>query len=239
MTQAIGCIGSSEKKILNKFNDFITMFPTKDLTTLYDKEGGVSITNGKKLDDVDIEEYDSGQWCISSYVTENMNDEEKISSSGVVLFFYKDEKKAEGDFIVQEGQKEEKYSIYYDEKGIHLINEDVPKEVKEKLADFKMLFEVVSLDKDYFNSLENTKVIEVKQAGKYGVNYKLNSDDMNIKKIKEVYPNLKVDEKNCKIELYSTGELWNTIGSADLNFDLDEKGDTSLSASLGFQRSEI
>ncbi|MGL4655228.1 MAG: hypothetical protein ACRCWM_04985, partial [Sarcina sp.] len=76
MTNIIGCIGPSDKKIENMFNDFIEIFPSEDLSFLYDKEGEVSSTDGKtKLNEnKDIATAsglgigDKGAWTLSSYI---------------------------------------------------------------------------------------------------------------------------------------------------------------------------
>lgn len=41
----------SDKEIVDKFTDFVNMFPTEDLTVLYDKEG---IRSDLKVDDLEL-----------------------------------------------------------------------------------------------------------------------------------------------------------------------------------------
>ena len=251
MTQTIGCIGggSSEEKdgklsdseIVDKFNDFLPMFPSDDLTFLYDKEGGTSSTEVNIINETeaessseveDSEPTDKGTWVISSYL---YTEKEK---QGVVLRFNKNTREATGNFILEKEEKESEYPIYYDKGKMHLIDEDTSIEVKEKLEDFKMMYEFIELDRAYLDSLESTKIMYNPNVPLYDAKYKLDIKDKNIAKIKELYPELIVEDNNCILTLEGSGTAWKKTGYLNLRIRLDEKYNTYFTSSMSFQNSE-
>ena len=239
MTSFTGCNGPSDKEVVDMFNDFITMFPSEDLTFLYDKEGEVSSADGSSLkqekgllNDLSLE--DKGTWVISSYLVT----EQSTKSVGVVLRINKNTQKTTGDLFIDDGKAEVGYPVYYDEMGLHLIDEDVPKEIKEKLENFKMMYEFIELDREYLDDLESTKIMYNPNAPIFGANYKLESNDKNIAKVKELYPELVVDENNCALEFHGKGTPWDLRGRVYLKFILDENSNSYLTSSIVFQQSE-
>ena len=238
MGQFTGCISPSDKQVVDKFNEFLTMFPSEDLTFLYDKQGETSSVNGEVLDiGSNLSEGDLGKWCITSYINTKENDDAPISSFGVVLWFDRESRTAEGNLIFSEGEIDERYPIYYDEQGIHLVDEDVPKNIKEGFSEFKMMYEFIELDRKYLNSLESTRIMYNANVPLFKAQYKLDSKDKNIAKIKELYPKLYIDENNCALEFEGKSIPWDTLGGVSLKIVLDEKRNTYFTASMRFQRS--
>ena len=241
MTSFTGCNGPSDKEVVDMFNDFITMFPSEDLTFLYDKEGEVSSVDGSSLkqekgllNDLSLE--DKGTWVVSSSVAT----EQGAKSIGVSLRFNRNTQKATGDFTLYEdgGENITRYPIYYDKSGIYLINEDVPTEVKEKLENFKMMYEFIELDREYLEDLESTKIMYNPNAPIFDAFYKLDSDDKNITKIKELYPTLLVDGNNCTLKLHGSGTPWNMRGRLSLEISLDQNNNTYFTSTMSFKKSE-
>ena len=245
MTQITGCGSSdpnnsnnpSNKQIVDKFNDFLTMFPSEDLTFLYDKDGSVSSIDGGYIEGGrGLGTEDKGTWTISSDITT----EKSTKSVGVVLRFNKNTKKATGEFLFYEngGEKIIEYPIYYDGSGIHLVEENVPNDIKEQLNNFKMMYEFIELDREYLDSLEVTKIMYNGNSPIFDAFYKLNKDDENIAKIKELYPNLIIDENNCALELYGRGIPWNSQGRLSLEIILDKERNAYFTSAMSFGKNE-
>ncbi|WP_297523131.1 Csa1 family protein [uncultured Clostridium sp.] len=246
MTQITGCGSSdpnnsnnpSNKQIVDKFNDFLKMFPSEDLTFLYDKDGSVSSIDGGYIEGGrGLGTEDKGTWTISSYI-KTKEDESPIATFGISLKFNKNTKKATGNLIFRKGEIDNKYPIYYDEEGLHLLNEDIPDNIKEGFSKFKMMYEFIELDREYLDSLEVTKIMYNGNSPIFDASYKLNKDDENIAKIKELYPNLIIDENNCALELYGRGIPWNSQGRLSLEIVLDKERNTYFTSAMSFGKSK-
>lgn len=201
MTILTGCFRPSNKEIVDKFTDLITIFPTEDLSTLYDKE----TVNSSYLSDEDL-----GTWTISSYLnTKNGEDRKKV---GILLSFNRNTKESKGDLIVKnienEEEMENEYPIYYDKDGIHFVDNNVDESVKQELANFKLPYNYINLKREYIDNLKDTRVYYNGEVPLYGITYKLESDDININKIKEVYPELPIDTDNVVLDFEGNGTLW-------------------------------
>ena len=231
MTLLNGCVESnknSEEEILSNFTDFIDMFPSEDLTYLYDKEGSGS-----------LEPNDLGTWVVDSYV--NYREDGILKSYGVVIFFNKNLREARGKFLIKNidtntNIKKQEYLISYDKEEIHLLGEVTDKEVLNKFNKFKIMFEYISLDQEYISNLELDHKYYNAEVPIYGLTYKLLSDDKNINEIKEIYPEFKVEE--VKLEFEGDGYPNSTLGSETIVITLDKERNSYITASYGFQRSE-
>ncbi|MGL4654863.1 MAG: Csa1 family protein [Sarcina sp.] len=242
MTQTIGCVGGtnedggfkklSDSEIVDKFNDFIRMFPTEDLNVLYDKTGGELIGEGGLTEDMSSESGDKGTWVISSYL-----DTDEDGTIGVLLRFDRNTRKAQGNFILRKGEDEEKYPIYYEDNKIHLVNEEIPTGDKEKFESFKMMYEFIELDRTYLDNLESTKIMYNPNAPIFDAHYKLEADDKNIKNIKEEYPNLIIDQNNTNLELHGSGKPWRKIGRVGMKIVLDKERSAYFSSYMSFDNS--
>lgn len=227
MTLLTGCFGKSNQEIVNYFSDFISMYPTEDLTVLYDKNP----------DNSNLPSGDLGTWVISSYLY--TSDKKDI---GIVLGFNRNTREAKGNFIVKEGNNETRiknnYSIYYDKDGIHFLDENVDESVKEDLANFNMMYNFISLNNEYIDSLKAIKFSYNAEVPMYEAKYKLTTDDINIKKIKEIYPNLTIDEDNINLNLSGDGTTWNTAARLSLEIALDETYDNRFVSSMSLSESD-
>ena len=231
MTLLNGCVESnknSEEEILSNFTDFIDMFPSEDLTYLYDKKGSGS-----------LEPNDLGTWVVDSYV--NYREDGILKSYGVVIFFNKNLREARGKFLIKNidtntNIKKQEYLISYDKEEIHLLGEVTDKEVLNKFNKFKIMFEYISLDQEYISNLELDHKYYNAEVPIYGLTYKLLSDDKNINEIKEIYPEFKVEE--VKLEFEGDGYPNSTLGSETIVITLDKERNSYITASYGFQRSE-
>ncbi|MGL4654767.1 MAG: Csa1 family protein [Sarcina sp.] len=236
MTQVIGCGGNNltepkknltDKQVVDKFDSFIQMFPTEDLSVLYDKAGGSGLKPG-----------DKGTWTISSYLDTKNSQED--TSFGVVLWFNKNTHITKGNLISRKDDERSEYPIYYNDGEINLVDEsNVPIEIKNKLAGFRLLYEFIEIDKKY---LENLKLVDTNynsNAPIFDALYRLEPSDENIARIKEVYPMLIIDENNCTLELNGNGIPWNTKSGLDLSIVLDKDYNTYLSAAMRFGSSSV
>ncbi|MGL4654425.1 MAG: Csa1 family protein [Sarcina sp.] len=239
MTQIIGCTDSEkERMILGKFNDFLTMFPSEDLTFLFDKEGEVSSVTGESLvsqGGSELENGDLGSWRITSYVNTRQEADKPISVFGIVLGFDKNSNRAGGNLVFRKGDREELYPIYYDEGKLHLVEEDAPKYIKDGLSKFKIMYDFIELDKEYIiNDLKNTSLMHNLNAPIFNAHYKLENDEKNILKIKEVYPDLPMNEDDYSLVLEGNGTPWNVRSSVSLEIILDKESSTTLTSSMTF-----
>ncbi|MGL4656649.1 MAG: Csa1 family protein [Sarcina sp.] len=246
MTQVIGCGGSnsdgtkknpSEEEIVDKFNEFIDIFPSDDLSFLFDKEGHVSSVDGEYLSgSSDLHSGDRGNWNISSY----LYTEKSKKGVGVSINFNKNTRKAEGNFILSDNHERTRYPIYYENGKILLADEkNTPENVKEKIADFKILTEFIELDRKYLNTLDRVDTMYNANAPIFTVDYNLKQGDKNLNKIKEVYPNLEVDKNNCKLELRGRGTPWSTTGLLNMTINLDANENAYFRAGMSFGRSSV
>ena len=227
MTTFTGCIGPSDKKIVDKFTDFVNMFPTEDLTVLYDKEGNQS----------DLKDGDLGTWVLSSYkYSRSDRGRERI---GVVIWFNRNTKEANGTFFKRITKNEEvienrEYPIYYDKDGLHFSDENIEQDLIEELDNFKMMYEYISIGRKYLNTLEAKDFYYNGEAPLYGVRYKLTSEDINIKKIKELYPNIPIDEDNLSLSLEGRGDDWETTNNFTIDIHLDSNADNYITSMMSF-----
>ena len=233
MTLLNGCVRedkNSEEAILSNFTDFIDMFPSEDLTYLYDKEGSG-----------DLDKDDLGTWVVSSDVS--YKEDGILKSYGCNLFFNRNLRQSRGNFIImniQEGKAtvSEEYPIYYDKEGIHLLEEVNDEEILNKFNKFKMMFEYISLDKEYIKKLELERKYYNAEVPIYGLLYKLSSDDKNLSVIKELYPEFQVKEDEGKLKFHGHIDPTSTIGWGTITMSLDKERNAYIIASYGFQRSE-
>ncbi|MGL4654780.1 MAG: Csa1 family protein [Sarcina sp.] len=240
MTHLTGCVISNDSSVVENFNEFLEMFPTEDLTLLYDKEGETSSINGEKLKGKsNLAEGDLGQWCISSSISIQENVDTRYKRFNIVLWFDRESRSADGKlfFSDKDNDKYEEYYIFYDEEGVHLDNENAPDYIKEGLSKFRLMYEYISLDKEYMKSLEMTGSRYNSNVPKFSAQYKLKPDDKNIAKIKELYPEIVVDEKNCTLRLEGDSAPWDTLGEMLLEISLDEERKTIFRSSMSFRRS--
>ncbi|MGL4656647.1 MAG: Csa1 family protein [Sarcina sp.] len=246
ITQAIGCGGSnsdgtkknpSEEEIVDKFNEFIDIFPSDDLSFLFDKEGHVSSVDGEYLSgSSDLHSGDRGNWNISSY----LYTEKSTKGEGISINFDRNTRKAKGVFLIYGNEKEFEYPIYYEKGKIYLVDEkNTPEDVKEKIANFKILTEFIELDRKYLNTLERVDTMYNANAPIFTVDYNLKQNDKNINKIKEIYPDLEVDENNCKLEFHGRGTPWSMTGLLDIKIVLDKDRENYLFTGMSFGRSSV
>lgn len=228
VTMLSGCNGEeqiSAGKIEGKFNDFINMFPSDDLTYLYEKEGN-------------IQGEDLGTWVIDSYV--NYKEEEKLKGYGAVIFFNRNLKAGRGNFYVYtDATEKEAYPIEYNEKEIHFIEEIKDEDVINKFDKFKLLFEVVSIDRKYLSTLEVQKTYYNKEVPLYGIKYKLLEDDENLNRIKKAYPEFEIEQDEVNLQLEGSGNPHNTHGDQRLIIELNKEDGIYLDASYSFNESEF
>ena len=232
MTTITSCSSKpSDKEIEGKFGDFVNMFPTEDLTVLYDKDSSGS----------DLGVDDLGTWILSSYL--DTSDEDKSKTSGVVLEFNRNTKQAKGTFYIRLYKDKDviedmEYSIYYDKDGIHLVDDNIEESVVEELSKFKIMYEYVSVGREYLDTLKAKEFYYNGEVPLYGATYKLTSEDKNIKKIKELYPEMTMDENNLTLDLERHGTLWRTTGYVTLKIFLDDKHNNYFTASMSLKNSD-
>ena len=232
MTLLNGCVRedkNSEEAILSNFTDFIDMFPSEDLTYLYDKEGSG-----------DLDKDDLGTWVVSSRVYYYEGDIRK--SVGCNLFFNRNLREARGRFYVSsrqlESENEESYTIYYDKEGIHLLEEVNDEEILNKFNKFKMMFEYISLDQEYISNLDLVYKYYNYEVPIYGLTYKLPLEDKNINTIKQIYPEFRVEDNEVKLEFEGHADPTSTVGWETLRIPLDKERNAYIRASYGFNVSD-
>ncbi|MGL4654774.1 MAG: Csa1 family protein [Sarcina sp.] len=216
-----------DSEVISRFNGFMKMFPSKDLMFLYDKEGGEG--GWENLD------YgDKGTWKVSS----SFRSEDLGKYVHIILGFNKNTGEARGNFFLEYNDREEApYPIYYDETGLHLVDDNVDDSVKEELDKFKFPIEVLSLDSSYLKSLKTLDVHYSFKPVSYRAKFRMKENDENMKKIKELYSELSIDEKECVLELQTDGRAWGVGSSIDLNLILDKNRDNTIGFSIGMDRS--
>lgn len=217
--------GCGEEDIQSKFSEFIDMFPSESLTYLYEKEGNIV---GEDL----------GTWVVDSYI--DYEEEGKLKGYGVVIFFNKNLKKARGNFYVyKDATEKDAYPIEYDEEGLRFIEAVSNRDVRDKFDKFKILFELISIDREYLSTLEVQKSYYNPKVPSYGIKYKLPEGDKNLNKIKNAYPEFKVNLEDVTLELQGDGDPHNMHGNQMIIVELNKEEGIYLEASYGFNESEF
>ena len=138
----------------------------------------------------------------------------------------------------EEGEKVRgEYPVYYDGEGLDLFEENGEEYVKDELSNFKFATEYLFLKDKYLKTLKREKIHYSPKPSSYTAKYKLREDDENIVRIKELYPELLIDEKNCILEFDTVREGWGN--SKNFELLLDEEGDSSISFSMREDSSSI
>ncbi|VYU40677.1 Csa1 family protein [Clostridium tertium] len=235
MTTITGCSNvfnrPSDKEIEGKFGEFVNMFPIEDLTVLYDKDGNRS---NLKVDDL-------GTWLIS---TDKYSRSEKGREIiGIDIRFNRNTKESKGRFYktIKNGEdviEDIEYPIYYDKEGFHFIDENLEESLVEELSNFKMMYEYLSVGREYLDTLKAKEFYYNGEVPLYGATYKLTTEDKNIKKIKELYPEMTMDENNLTLDLEGHGTLWTTTGYVTFNIFLDDKHNNYFTAMMAFEKSD-
>ncbi|MGL4850376.1 MAG: Csa1 family protein, partial [Clostridium sp.] len=127
----------------------------------------------------------------------------------------------------------------YNEKGIHFIEEIKDEDVINKFDKFKLLFEVVSIDRKYLSTLEVQKTYYNKEVPLYGIKYKLLEDDENLNRIKKAYPEFEIEQEEVNLQLEGSGDPHNTHGDQRLIIELNKEDGIYLDASYSFNESEF
>lgn len=231
ITQLMGCFGPSNWEIVEKFSDFITMFPTEDLSVLYDKNA----------DKYGYSYGDLGTWVVSSHLHTGTEGDRK--SVSVVLAFNRNTRQSKGNFHIstrKDGQEvKDAYRIYYAEDGLHLVDENVDEAVKEELANFNIMFNFISVkDRTYLDGLKKEIIAYNYNVPMYRAKYKLTPDDINVKKIKELYPDLPIEDDSITLELSGTGSPWYDKFGLELEISLDSSFDNRFSCSMSLRNSK-
>lgn len=230
MITITGCSNTPKKsktEIEGQFSDFMNTFKSGNYDFLYDKEGDTS----------DLSEGDLGSWVISSYMYENIENQSK--KTGILLVFNKNLKKCRGYFMINDDD----YPVIYENNQIQLIDQNTSEDIKTELSNFKLLFDVISLDENYLHSLKSDEYYYNYEVPLYGTSYYLPTDDKNIKALKAAYPNFPFGDKRAVLEFEGTGSIpWNTISSTALSivFEAEPKSERSneFSARMGYSSSE-
>ncbi|MGL4654773.1 MAG: Csa1 family protein [Sarcina sp.] len=229
--QVLGCSSKhtkSESQVLSAFTGFIDILSEGDLMMFFSESEKIVNSEGKTLN---WHPANSKMWLVSS----SFDSGDKMVD--VTLYFDREKKEANGTVDISTKENgEEGYNIsgsypaYYDEEGLHLKNENVPKSVKKEVEEFIFLNEFLEVTKEDLDELQDKK-IDYNYSSKRGVefytaDYKLKPDDKNIKKVRELYPDISIDEQNVSLKFETRGNDWDE--SKDLEFNLDDKYDVGF-----------
>ncbi|WP_366938281.1 Csa1 family protein [uncultured Clostridium sp.] len=114
----------------------------------------------------------------------------------------------------------------------------MPENIKNGLVKFTIMYDFIELDREYLDNLKSTRIVHNPNMPLYDAVYNLKPNDKNIAKIKQIYPDLVVDEKKCTLELNANGRPWDTIGRVYLQINLDGKSNTYLTSTMSFGTSK-
>ncbi len=217
----------SESDILMRFRPVIDIFEIDKLEDLYSMEDPtyISIDSSQCYDDgeiyhvIDLDLYLNrttneiyGKFILTQYFPEE---------EGVTTYFC--------DTI-----DEEEYGIYYDKGEFHFM-EEVSDEVKQKLNNHIMMFEICDIDEEYLKSLK----LEIKDGNFFGetwwgysnykMEYKIPNDDKNLKKVKEAYPQyMPEDTYEATYELWALTDNYGYSYAPRISFKANNECDFSL-----------
>ncbi|MGL4654772.1 MAG: Csa1 family protein [Sarcina sp.] len=194
--QCIGCGENnyikSDAEVLERFTTFLDIFPNEDLSFLYEGERGIG---------------GNGIWRVESSIYEKGNE---IKAE---LYFDSEKREAKGELKIRTDEVDEEgynitgqYPVYYSEGRIQLIDEKVPESVKRECENFKFINEFVELNSVYLKSLLKNNITYHGLQRHNKATYSLPKGDKLIEKIKELYPQLLIDEKECLLVLNGKGE---------------------------------
>lgn len=99
------------------------------------------------------------------------------------------------------------------------------------------MYEFISIGREYLDTLKVEEIYYNGEVPLYGATYKLIAKDENIKKIKELYPDVVMDENNLILELMGNGTPWNTTSYLSISIRLDDKNNNYFNANMSFKKS--
>ena len=155
-----------------------------------------------------------------------------------MLWFNRNTKEAKGNLIFRKGDKKDEYPVFYDKEGIHLLDENAPEYIREGLSKFKMMYEVVEVDREYLDNLKNKNIMYSDNSSLFNAHYELNKDDKNIAKIKEIYSNLSMNNDKYKLVLEGKGTPWKIKSRVSMRIILDETNNNYFTSAIVLQESE-
>ena len=233
MTAITGCNSESRKEIEARFEGFVSLYPTNNLMDFYDKEGDRN--HG-------FDENDKGTWIVRTSINRNQND--GLDTEGMVLRFNRNTRQATGNYFIstfsqKHGNTEIEYPVYYDEMGIHLMEDIEDEEVMDKIHKFKFLVEYISFENGYIQSLTLLDKRFNANVPLYNLTYQLISEDMNIEKIRQQY-DIDVDLQELpRLRFEGTGEgQWGHYNRRNVEFLIDEERSVYVDGSVSFGNSE-
>ena len=155
-----------------------------------------------------------------------------------MLWFNRNTKEAKGNLIFRKGDKKDEYPVFYDKEGIHLVDENAPEYIREGLSKFKMMYEVVEVDREYLDNLKNKNIMYSDNSSLFNAHYELNKDDKNIAKIKEIYSNLSMNNDKYKLVLEGKGTPWKIKSRVSMRIILDETHSNYITSAISFDGSD-
>lgn len=229
MTTLTGCkdviFGKSKDEIEDLFVDFMSVFQSENYDFLYEKEG----------DTENLPEGDKGCWVLSTYM-HGYEGKEKYFK-GIQLVFNKNTNQCRGYFWLND----DKYVISYKNGEIILLDEKIDVSIKDEFDKFTLLFDVISVDKPYLNSLECERHYYNFEVPLYGAHYIIDADDTNRVALKDNYSNfLYHDVKEVYFEFEGDGgNEWDTTNSRSLRVYYPSKsGSGSITGRMRFSNTE-
>lgn len=174
---------SKEKnKVEQDLNKELSIYPTRDLMDFYDKNG-VKNENFKKGD--------KGVWVLDSSMAISKSKKSPLVAEGMKLRINRNTRTAKGYYYVRKAYEdtskynEKKYPITYDASGFHPQTEINNLEIENKIKNFKFFVQFGKFNK--LSSYQNIKRTYNPEVPLYDMNYKLNSNDNNVKEIRDIY----------------------------------------------------
>ena len=183
MSILTGCV--SRETVALQFVQLTRYYPTENI-----------------LDIVKNREYaTSGTWILQSSIGRYV--EGHLYVEAMVLYIDEETLDCTGKYIVTyyaEARKEvSEYALYYDEEGYHLIDEVEDEELKDRILNFKFLFQYVEFGHKYFESMKIEYARHTPAISSYSIKYYVPEGDKNVEAIYNNIPNLP-ESDNITIE---------------------------------------
>ena len=181
MSTLTGCVSREEVAI--QFVQLTRYYPTENILDIV--KSSAYATSGTLILNSDVSYYVSGNLYVETMLL--YIDVEMMECTGKYIVDYYGTEEAEKTI---ERKHTIEYALYYDEEGYHLIDEVKDEELKDRILNFKFLFQYVDFGDKYFESMKIEYARHNSATDSYSIKYYVPEGDKNVETIYNHIPNL-------------------------------------------------
>ena len=222
------CDFTTRQKIESGLKEPLSVYPTKNLEDIYDREG---------YRDSNFSKDDKGVWSIYTEISK-MNKEGLLRMEGVMLYVDRNSRTSEGYYFDYNESKDtrknykKKYPLTMKRNQLSLKDTNADEEIKRKVRHFKFFVQLGNLND--LGQYKETDASYNSQAPNYMINYHLNQKDHNLKLIQKHF-DVKVG-KNPKLDISGDGDFKSDVFKSNtINYTLDNNRDRYFTSVVSYK----